>query len=506
MQIRYQKDFNHSYLMIQAEQEVEMETYPIRMLLGNSIDALIPCKIQTLNGTKEFCYDITGRQSVSSRLSQNKIRESTLRDLLLGFMKAITAVQAFLIDVNQLVVLPEYMYFDDEKKMLQFCYLPGYDKEIREQFRGLLEYLLPLIDHQDSEAVVMGYGIYRQTIEEGFNLDQMKECIYREHREEHDRKAAAVEANVENNMQETEAKWNQELFQEYESKSAKEQNKNAASWETILASAVWTIVLLGICVLRYLGYLPFLTFPMLLGIFIAALGVLAVNTYLRKRHKERGGEVSGKWEQKTVAQASIQWPGKKAVEPEEIRKNYDTEEPRISRNECFSENREQEMPSNASLFGDGGYKTSRNASFSGSGNRDWEMIKNRSSSDNREEEKQEVSSIDLGDTQPLPQLNLPKTGHLISKRPECLPDIALMGDLTVLGKLKGTVDVIISQPTVSRMHAKVRRVDQEYYLVDLHSRNGTYLNGRQIPSEENCRIVPGDEIRFADAEYTFSIS
>ncbi len=451
MQIRYQKDFNHSYLMIEAEGEVEMETYPIRLLLGNSIDALLPCKIQTLNGTKEFCYEITGRQSVAARFSQNKIREGALRDLLLGFMKAISTIQTFLMDTDQLVVLPEYMYYDEEKEILKLCYLPGYAKDIQTQFRELLEYFLPLIDHQDSEAVVMGYGIYRQTMEDGFSLDQMKEYLYREHREEEEVQAAVEQKSVEEDIQEEERKWRQEVFQEHEEHSEKTQEKNTASWETVLVSAVWTIVLLGICVLRYLGYLPFLTFPMLLSIFIVALGVLTVNTYLRKRHKTKEG-------QKAVVQASIQWPGKKAVEPEEIQKIYQEEK--------------LDFSTNTGTFDD----------------------------------KTGSASVDLGDTQPLPKLNLPKGGRLVSKKPECLPDIELMGDLTILGKLRGTADVVIPQPTVSRIHAKIRRVDQEYYLTDLNSRNGTYLNGKQISNDENRRITQGDEISFADAEYTFFIS
>lgn len=50
MQVNYQKDINHNYMTIQAEKEIDMDCYPIRMLLGNEIASLISCRIQAVDG------------------------------------------------------------------------------------------------------------------------------------------------------------------------------------------------------------------------------------------------------------------------------------------------------------------------------------------------------------------------------------------------------------------------------------------------------------------------
>ena len=57
--------------------------------------------------------------------------------------------------------------------------MPGYDKDIKEQFQLLIEYILPKIDHEDGEAVVLGYGVYRRTMENSFHLEHIKEELYR---------------------------------------------------------------------------------------------------------------------------------------------------------------------------------------------------------------------------------------------------------------------------------------------------------------------------------------
>jgi len=60
-------------------------------------------------------------------------------------------------------------------------------------------------------------------------------------------------------------------------------------------------------------------------------------------------------------------------------------------------------------------------------------------------------------------------------------------------------DVVLRERQVSRRHAQIRRLDSAasltYVLEDLRSRNGTYLNGREVT--EPCILQDGDEIQIA---------
>ena len=59
---------------------------------------------------------------------------------------------------------------------------------------------------------------------------------------------------------------------------------------------------------------------------------------------------------------------------------------------------------------------------------------------------------------------------------------------------------IIDAPSVSADHARLEKYDADYYVTDLSSQYGTYLNGKQLPPGERTRIKPADELRFGLSE------
>jgi FHA domain/DUF1707 SHOCT-like domain len=58
---------------------------------------------------------------------------------------------------------------------------------------------------------------------------------------------------------------------------------------------------------------------------------------------------------------------------------------------------------------------------------------------------------------------------------------------------------VLGDPTVSRKHARIRRRDGAWWLSDLGSMNGTYVNGARIVDDVEVR--PGDEVAFGSALY-----
>ena len=56
-------------------------------------------------------------------------------------------------------------------------------------------------------------------------------------------------------------------------------------------------------------------------------------------------------------------------------------------------------------------------------------------------------------------------------------------------------DVVLRERQVSRHHAHIRRLDSQYVLEDLRSRNGTCLNGREVTGPQI--LQDGDEIQIA---------
>ena len=63
--------------------------------------------------------------------------------------------------------------------------------------------------------------------------------------------------------------------------------------------------------------------------------------------------------------------------------------------------------------------------------------------------------------------------------------------------------IVLAGDKVSRRHSMVHAQGQdEYWLVDLGSSNGTYLNGRRV--SQPCQLSDGDQIAIADHCFTFA--
>lgn len=62
-------------------------------------------------------------------------------------------------------------------------------------------------------------------------------------------------------------------------------------------------------------------------------------------------------------------------------------------------------------------------------------------------------------------------------------------------------DVIIKDPYISKKHLSIVKDEDEYYLEDLNSANGTYLNGDKIM--DAVKLNNGDRIQFGRIEFLF---
>ena len=64
-------------------------------------------------------------------------------------------------------------------------------------------------------------------------------------------------------------------------------------------------------------------------------------------------------------------------------------------------------------------------------------------------------------------------------------------------------DVVLEDPLSSRVHAIVHQQEELWWVRDVESRNGTYLNGNKI---DEARLIKGCTIRIGTAEYEFKES
>jgi serine phosphatase RsbU (regulator of sigma subunit)/pSer/pThr/pTyr-binding forkhead associated (FHA) protein len=80
--------------------------------------------------------------------------------------------------------------------------------------------------------------------------------------------------------------------------------------------------------------------------------------------------------------------------------------------------------------------------------------------------------------------------------------IELTDEETSIGRLP-ECSVTLDLQGVSRKHAIIRRSGKDFFLVDLRSRNKTFLNEREVPPEQDQLLQQGDRILICDVEMVF---
>jgi pSer/pThr/pTyr-binding forkhead associated (FHA) protein len=82
------------------------------------------------------------------------------------------------------------------------------------------------------------------------------------------------------------------------------------------------------------------------------------------------------------------------------------------------------------------------------------------------------------------------------------------GDTPLLiGRDDRLVTLVINDPFISRTHAAVIHEDKDFFIQDLYSKNGTYINNRRLPPGQRSDqpLKNGDHIRFNTVEFEFVV-
>ena len=456
MRAEYKRDMNHNYLILYGEDEINTDSYQVRMLVGNVIPSLLKCRIQGMDGRFLVYFDITSKQALSVLYEEKKMGVEDLRLIFGGFVKAMEDAAEYLMNPGQFIISPEYIYTDIEKQEIYFCMMPGYEKDIKEQFQFLTEYILPKIDHQDQDAVILGYGVYKRAMEDSFHLEHIKEELYKTQGQQGTTTTKAEQMKTESEQRqesedfnpEEEGFWeNEEINQEFVRDGEKSKRLSLPQKTGVIVLAA--ILLCGVAATTLMGYLPYLETGTILGIIIVLVACVMLFVYVSKIKKKPGALRQGREEERD--------------KPKGITGKVPTDHTDQSQNTIQS------------------------------------VVK----STNKPVVKSSQLHADYGETVVLSAGAVSGQASLVSKEPGELATIYINEDLTVIGKLETACDAVISLPTVSRIHAKIKKKEDAYYLTDMNSRNGTAVNGRLLLPDEEYQLEPEDEVDFAQARYIF---
>lgn len=474
MKAAYKRDLQNNYLVLSVDREEGEDGYQLRMAENNDITGLLPFHSARTDGELQLYYEITSKQSISSLYEKRLMGWKDIIFVLEGLKEVLEGLQKYLLNPAQLVFYPEYIYTNADRRTVFLCYFPGAQAET--SIVSLAEFILKRLDHEDRNAVELGYSFYQRISEENFSLYktlrelliEMKSLehpadrcemqrsdvkpggenstpgVYKEYdREERNTQKTLPErkADREERTEKGEAgihadgaaRYKED--EEYEVTHKERRGRHSCARDRadkifrVVHPAVLLSGLLFFALLEVAYYFGAIGLTEAGGIFFLIVSAeMLLNKYLSDRSKK----------------------GRKAQWAEE----EEDEMYRILQEEMY-----EEAPP---------------------------------------EEK-------IEETQYLAVTPEERSLRLISVRPEGgagrFPDICLNTATLYVGKIKGEADILLDSPTVSRVHARLEKKEGRYFVKDLNSKNGTFYNGKRLEPQEQCEIAVGDRIAFAEIEY-----
>lgn len=445
----YKREGVRYYITI--KQEIEKNELELKMLSRNHPAMLLPLEVRNQDGVIYFYYDITKEKSLDKIVEKTALSYKEIHMLFETIFEAIEMTKEYFLESDSLVFEEELIY--KQKQQYRFIYVPGQKKNIVTQIKNLVTYLMDKIDHEDQEAVVYIYGMYRIVREGNFDIQSLKDLgtkneenpythIMEQHKKQKEewyektyenerRKRKELEAE-EREEEEENSRLDGEIQEDGKGKSKRtangkqqkreQRNGRTSKKETTMRGVV--LILLGL-LLAYEGYYIYGKAPSM------AIQLLCIGTF--------AGFV-------IYFIFLIRWIKKR-----------------------------REMEHMEQLFSKLGAKEEQKVSYS---NETMPL-------DRAYEQKKMAKLCPLfqGDEYP----------------------IFLTKQQFTIGNMTGNADGKIDKRQVSRIHALFEKKERTFTVKDLKSTNGTSVNGILLREDEKVELRDGDEIEFGDCAYLFEL-
>ncbi|NLC19985.1 MAG: FHA domain-containing protein [Clostridiales bacterium] len=553
LEVGYVRDLRSNYMVIEMNNAAEYAPFCIKMLKRQEIDGLLSLEERFIDNRQLLYYDITARQSIKNILEKSLLSVHDLRMLCSGIIFAIEMAYEYLLPEDDFLLSPDFIYQDITSGKAYLCLYPGYGVNVREQMGSLMEYLMNKVDYNDKEAVYLVYRLYAVSKEEGYTLAHMKEVMS----EKADGfaqvkgkgmsadKAADTSAVAINRGSVPAGKT---VIKRTAAQSVQEEDYTAGSnavgsghgkeykipvvlekleqEEERVCYSLTTYLIAGICLLAGIGILA----AGFMGKFVynslgtrldysklAALIIIlgCIESYLMSKLFDKKRKITRMVKTREYIDPRMDYYNSslradvlsKAGAKNSILRKISDQLKLPKRNGERDVNKSEEWPVNQ-------LSDNLHANKIPRGMRCPDRLSDEASLDimpkqmlNEDFQPTELLTAEepsangvLADTEAEKKESMPVLKALDNIN---YKDIAITNYPFFIGKLKKNVDFHLESDIVSRYHAKITKEGDSFYLTDLNSTNGTYINDDLLQTYQKKEIKLGDIIAFANIKYQF---
>ena len=459
MKTSYQRELKRNYLIVETETSEGQGEPPFeqKMLEQNQIDGILRFQVRQKDEEVRFFYEITSKQPLSRLLEGQTIQAEQIRALVFGIARSLDHMEQYLLSEKSVLLDPEYLYVDPESLKVWLCLVPGMECDFPEDYSRFLEYLLGKVDHRDKESVVLAYGLYQETRKENYGMTDILRLAQQ--------KSSVSGPNHKNG---TKSQWQRSDDLE------------------VLQSA---------------------------GGNIAGEKSLEEGDHVQRSRQENGwqlGTVRGKQIQTDAQEESAgllgRWKQRRKERKEEKQRELERAVQMPWDTIAFDGASPEEWGTPEG-YGRAEYKEERGTENSGVR---YEMGNGGTAYDpgSRAGRQQPLEAAAAAQSSDTILLNGETNGAAAQvKRLTALEpgteDIVIAYYPFIIGKQENLVDYVLRRETVSRLHLRIDRKEERYYVQDLNSTNGTMAGGHMLENNEIMEIWDGVEISIAGARYRF---
>lgn len=424
---------------------VDESDYSLKMLKSCPMDSLLPSGIFFCNGNNRLRYDITGLIPFTDRYRSLTLKSPDIRALLYTLRDTCLRLPDYLLDSQDLLLDPEDIFMSPGGNQIMFCYVPGLGKTDSSTTRLLAQFLIKHVDHTDRNASALAYDFYDKAAADSSILPLILRDILDD--PQNDSSATAPDSFSYSQRPSPQPAGNSPPPRPSSGQfSGSRQMRRERPSPRQIPKAV-----------RRKQTRDRQILIMLITIAIASGGLIA---YLFRMDAAQIGGIA-------FLSASLIW----LFRQHQYKKGGDLKN--------IWSDEEEEMEDDDTF-----YKSLLNEVYA-------QGTDSRPSPEDPPHAEDEAGKDTAG---PAPLL-------LQSLEPSRYASIPLERSVIVIGKNPHDCDICLKSDTVSRIHAKIEKVGDTYYLTDLFSTNGTFINGKRLQPNHAVALSPLCEISFADCHF-----
>lgn len=460
MEVSYRRDLNKNYMCVEMGNIIGKE-YPVRMLEQNGIPEFLPFQMRRINGKLYFYYEISSRQPLTQVFESRSMKWNDIEQLLRGIGDGIEHAQQYLLREEDLLLDPEYIYLNVETGQCGFCCMPFGKVTGKSTFLRLAEFVLKKLDHGDRRAVDLGYELFAQASLEQIGVQESVQKLLQKNQETEEWKKYGETFLSEKNVSE-ETKFEDFKEEDWEDLSEGVKPRLPDKRNALLKGRKRNEKeQLGQKRHQAKGKFSWKRIFIIAGVLVFLILLFAGIVYLGKLDLTQIGGL-------VFLFLAVIWILYSALDGrKEKKKTHWLEEEEIQEEE-FERNLLEDL-----------YLEQTKTFY----------------------EKEDEKDV-CGETRCLTELENGVGLRLVSLRKSEYGDIVIDREKILVGKKRDQVEVCISKDCISRLHARLERRGEHYYITDLNSTNGTFVNGERLSPNEQRRIIPGDRINLATLRYT----